>query len=125
MKKVGKLIRSAVVGIGATLVDLATLALLVEVVGVRPEIANVPALVLGLAAQFLGNKFFAFRDKSTEHVKQGAAFALVETGALLLNALIFHLLVTRTSLPYPLARVAGQSLVYFGFSYPLWGRIFT
>jgi putative flippase GtrA len=120
-----KLARSALVGVAATLIDLATLAFLVEIVGLRPEIANVPALLLGVATQFFGNKWFAFQDRSREHVRQGAKFALIETGALLLNALIFQLFVTRTVLPYPVARLVGQALVYFGYSYPLWGRIFT
>ena len=120
------LARSALVGVAATAVDLATLTILVQVLGLRPEAANLPALVLGLVAQFVGNKLFAFGDHTTDRLaRQGGLFLLVETGAFLLNAGIFHLLVTLTPIPYPVARVAGQSLVYFGFSYPLWGHVFA
>ena len=118
------LARSAGVGLVATAVDLGALLLLVQACGLDPRVANVPALLLGVVAQFLGNKLVAFRDRSPDVGRQGARFLLVEAGALLLNAAAFHLLVTLTPLPYPAARVLGQSLIYFGYSFPLWGRIF-
>jgi putative flippase GtrA len=118
------LVRSAVVGIVATLVDLLALLVLVQIAGARPEVANVPALILGLAAQFAGNKVFAFRDRSPDLLGQGSRFLLVEAGALTLNAVAFHLAVTLTPIPYPAARLLGSSLVYFGWSYPLWRRVF-
>jgi len=118
------LVRSAAVGIVATLVDLGALWALVHGAGLHPALANVPALALGLAVQFTGNKLYAFRDRSRDLARQGARFAAVEAGAFALNALAYHLLVMFTPVPYPLARLFGSSLVYFGFSFPLWGRIF-
>lgn len=119
------LAKSAAVGAVATLADLAALTLMVELAGLRPQAANIPALILGLAVQFAGNKLFAFQNRTTDRlVRQGALFLLVEAVALLLNAALFHLLVTTTSIPFPVARVAGQALVYFGFSYPIWTRLF-
>jgi putative flippase GtrA len=116
---------SALVGAAATVVDLVTLWVLVEVVGLSPAIANVPALVLGVGAQFAGNKYLAFGDRSKDLLRQGGLFALVEAGALVLNALLFHALVSWSPLPYLAARLASSSLVYFAYSYPLWGRIFS
>jgi putative flippase GtrA len=119
------LAKSGAVGAVATIADLAALALLVQVAGLRPEAANVPALLVGLAVQFVGNKLWAFGDRSTDRLlRQGTLFLAVEAGALALNAAVFHLLVTSTTVPYPVARVAGQALVYFGFSYPIWTRLF-
>ena len=118
------LARSSLVGLVATVVDLAALALLVQVLAVPATIANVPALVAGVAVQFLGNKHFAFRDRSRAYLRQGAHFALVEAGALLLNAVGFHLLVTLTPAPWWLARALASAVVYLGFSYPLWGLVF-
>src|SRR5262245_62116206 len=124
MRSMRSFLRSMGVGAVATLADLAALTLLVELCGLPPAFANVPALVFGLAIQFFGNKLFAFEDRSRALMKQGLQFAAVETGTLALNAIGFHLLVTLTPIPYLAARLLGQSLVYVGFSYPLWARIF-
>jgi len=51
-------------------------------------------------------------------------FAAIEAGALLLNALLFHALVTLTPAPYWAARLVGSAVVYLAYSYPLWGLIF-
>lgn len=119
-----KLARSGLVGVAATLTDLLALFLLVDGLGIDPVWANVPALALGLAIQFVGNKYFAFGDYSPDVVRQGGWFALVEAGALGLNALAFHLLVVLAAVPYLAARVVASATVYFVYSYPLWGLIF-
>jgi putative flippase GtrA len=121
---VPKLLRSALVGLVATAVDVTALFLLVGVAKVPAKLANVPALLLGVAVQFSGNKRFAFRDPSRDYLRQGTLFGLVELGAILLNAVVFHLLVTTTPIPYPLARALGSAGVYVGFSYPLWRHVF-
>jgi putative flippase GtrA len=120
----GTLTRSALVGVAATAVDLATLAVLVESLRLAPAAANVPALLAGLLAQFLGNKLVAFGDRSPAWLGQGARFALVEAGALLLNAVLFQLLTAGAEVPYLGARALASAAVYFLYSYPLWGRIF-
>jgi putative flippase GtrA len=116
--------RSAAIGLAATAADLAALLLLVQVIGLPPAIANVPALLAGVAVQFFGNKLFAFRDPSPDYLRQGALFAVIEVGALLLNAVAFHALVVATPVPYWLARTMTSSLVYFTYSYPLWALVF-
>lgn len=116
--------RSAAVGLAATVLDLLILWVLVDGLGMTAAAANVPALLVGVAAQFAGNKWLAFRDRSPRIVQQGVQFALVEAGALLLNAVGFHLLVTATAMPYLVARMLVSSLVYAGWSYGLWARIF-
>jgi putative flippase GtrA len=121
-----RLLRSASVGAAASLADLSALFLLVHRAGFTPAQANLPALLLGVAAQFLGNKLYAFEDRSRGRalVAQSGKFALVELGAFALNALLFQLLIARTPAPYLLARICAAALVYFGYSFPLWGRIF-
>jgi len=111
------------VGVAATVADLLALALLVDVGGLAPRAANVPALVAGVLVQFLGNKLVAFRDRSRDWLGQGARFAAVEAGAFVLNAVAFTVLVG--ALPYWAARLVGTALVYFLYSYPLWGRVFA
>jgi len=123
--KFRRLGRSAIVGVVATVIDLALLFVLVDLVGLAPAVANVPSLAGGLIVQFVGNKYFAFGDRSKRLLKQGGQFALVEAGAIALNAVGFHLLVTLTVIPYVAVRLGCSAAVYFGFSYPLWHFIFS
>lgn len=124
MGKILLVLRSAGVGALATLVDLIALAVLVSGFDVSPRVASVPALALGIAVQFVGNKLFAFGDRSRRWVQQGAQFLAVEAVGFLLNLLLFDLAVTLTPLPYLLARVLTTSVVYFAVCLPLWSRIF-
>ena len=117
-------VRSAGVGLLATATDLVALAVLVSGFDVSPRLASIPALVLGIVVQFVGNKLFAFGDRSSAWVKQGAQFLGVETFAFAANLLLFDLAVTHTALPYLPLRVLTTSLVYFGICLPLWSRIF-
>lgn len=123
----GTLRRSAVIGVLATLADLAMLALMVHGLGIAPAWANVPALALGLGIQFVGNKFWAFRETTTDPAalaRQGSAFLAVEVVAFILNAGFFHIFAVALGAPALLARVVASALVYFGFSYRFWGMIF-
>lgn len=119
------LLRSAGVGAGATLVDLLALTVLVSGFGVPASVASAPALLLGMATQFVGTKRFAFRDRSREWVRQGLAFAAVEALSLVANLALFELALRYTPVPYVLARLACTSLVYFAISLPLWSRVFS
>lgn len=117
------LVRSLLVGVVATVVDLAALWALVDGLGWSAVAANVPALALGLCVQFAGNKWFAFRDPSRDYARQGAAFLAVEAGAFTLNAAAFHAL-SVLGAGWMAARLVASAAVYVGFSLPLWGRIF-
>jgi putative flippase GtrA len=117
-------IKSTGIGLIATAVDLLVLATLVEIAGIPAAAANVPALAFGVLAQFLGNKLFAFEDRSSAWAEQGARFFAVEAIAFALNTILFDRLIAWTALPYLVARLGATMLVYFGFSLPLWSRIF-
>lgn len=124
LERLSRFARSAGIGVLASGLDVLALMAFVELVGLAPLWANVPALGLGLLVQFFGNKYFAFRDRSQALVQQGARFALVEVGALVLNGLSFHVVVAATAVPYVLARLLCSAGVYVGYSFPLWGLIF-
>ncbi len=118
-------LRSSVVGMVATLADLVALTILVEVGRLPAKTASLPALLLGVAIQFVGNKLFAFRDRSRAWLEQAMAFALVEALGVAANFLLFDLAMTFGKLPYLPVRMATTSVVYFCICLPLWGRIFT
>lgn len=117
-------LRSAAVGVFATGADLLALAVLVDGFGLSPRLANLPALVIGIAVQFVGNKWFAFGDRSPDWARQGAQFLAVEALGITANLVLFDLAVTKTPLPYLAARIAATSLVYFCICLPLWSLIF-
>lgn len=116
--------RSATIGLCATATDLVALAVLVSGFGVSPRAASVPALVLGIAVQFVGNKWFAFGDRSRAWLRQGAQFLGVETLGFVANIVLFDLAVTLTKLPYLPLRLLTTNLVYFALCLPLWSLIF-
>lgn len=119
-----RFLRSALVGGIATGCDVLALAALIQLARLSPAQANVPALLLGAAVQYLGNKHYAFEERSRDHVRQAALFAGVEAGTFALNALGFHLIVTFTPAPYALARALVTLAVYASFSFPLWRLVF-
>lgn len=119
------LVRSLSVGSLATLFDLGTLALLVHALGLDPRLASLPALSIGVVAQFFGNKLFAFQDYRADWLRQGLLFLAVEALGFFANLLLFHLAATFTPLPILPLRLAITSLVYFGLCLPLWSRIFS
>ena len=116
--------RSAIIGILATLTDLTALALLVSGFGMSPRLASMPALALGIAVQFVGNKWFAFGDRSPAWLRQGAQFLGVETLGFVANLLLFDLALRFTQLPYLPLRLLTTNLVYFAICLPLWSLIF-
>lgn len=117
--------RSAAVGVVATVLDFGVLLLLVTGLGVPPRLASLPALALGIGAQFLGNKWLAFRDPSPAWLRQASLFLVVEGLGLVANWVIFDRLLVWTPLPYLVCRVLSTSLVYFAICLPLWARIFA
>lgn len=117
--------RSAVVGAAATGVDFLCLAVLVSALGVPARAASIPALSLGIVAQFIGNKFFAFRDRSPDWGRQAACFLAIEALGFACNALCFDRLLVLTHLPYAICRMLSTSVVYFCICLPLWSRLFS
>ncbi|MEM9067879.1 MAG: GtrA family protein [Myxococcota bacterium] len=117
---------AATIGVGglATLADLVTLTALVELVGLSPQSANVPALVAGAAVQFVGCRHLVFRATEGSLRRQLGGFLAVEAATLALNGLVFAGLVALTPLPYALARLIGTFGVFAGFSFPLWRVVF-
>jgi len=118
-------LRSAGVGVVATALDLGVLALLVTGLGIVPRWASLPALLTGVAAQFVGNKWFAFGDRKAAWLGQLGWFAIVELLAVAANMVLYE--VVMRPLPahfYLPARLVTTSAVYFAVSLPLWSLIF-
>jgi putative flippase GtrA len=111
---------SAIVGIVATIADLAVLNILVRYRGWTPLDANLPSLLCGSIIQFVGNRNLVFRAFSGHLGRQSVTFVLVEATAYGGNAGLYALLVRYTPIPYTAVRLVASGVVYWGFSYPLW-----
>jgi putative flippase GtrA len=124
MHRIQGVMRSASVGAVATLLDLAVLTFLVRGLSLSPRLASPLALAAGIAAQFVGNKLFAFDDKRPEWVAQGLQFLSVEALGAVSNLVLFDWLMRHAHLGLVPARLLSTSVVYFAICLPLWARIF-
>jgi len=119
--------RAGAAGALATLVDLAVLTVLVSGVGVSARAASVPALVLGGVANFIGNRHFAFRATGGSLARQVVGYTVVEVIALALNGALYdtalRLFPAATGL-YWMVRLITSHMVFLGWSYPLWRKVF-
>jgi len=117
-------IKTLITGGLASVSDLGTLAILVSGLGLSPQVANIPSLGFAVVIQFVGNRYFAFNAAHGRLDRQLTGFIIVEIISFLLNAVLFHVLVSWFDLHYTLARLLGTFVVFMGFSYPLWRIIF-
>lgn len=127
LKLVLQTLRAGAAGIVATGADLATLAILVSGFGVSPHVANVPALLAGGAANFAGNRWFAFRAQREPLGRQLVGYTIVELVALALNGWLFELalrLFPQATHAYWALRLATSHIVFLLWSYPLWCFVF-
>lgn len=120
------MIRSALAGGAATLADLATLAVLIAC-GVPARVASLPALLVGGAVNFQGNRHFAFRASTGSLRRQLGLYVITEAIALALNGLLYDLALRALhpgTAGVLVVRLVTQNLVFVAFSYPLWRRVF-
>ncbi len=121
-------LRSALTGGVATLADLGVITFAVGVLHLRPTTANVPALLVGAIVQFFGNRSFAFRGQEGSLRRQAALFAITEAVTLILNGALYHAAATLFVLSTGgavLARAITTNVVFLGWSYPVWRRVFA
>lgn len=121
--------RSSLVGLVATIVDFAILELLARGLHMAPIPSKAIALACGVTTQFVGSRYYAFRAHAGSWHRQLRAFLIVEACAYCLSLGVFEGLRTvgaRLHIPVDLelANLLTGSIVYFGFSYPIWKRVF-
>ncbi|MCB0418846.1 MAG: GtrA family protein [Bdellovibrionaceae bacterium] len=115
-----RIVKTAVVGLTATAVDLLTLTVLIQFFEFGARAANVPALLLSVSVQFWGNRCYVFEAQAGHLWKQLAGFIAIEIGSLGLIALSFHFAVEWIPLHYIYVRLICTTCVFFLFSYPMW-----
>ena len=111
----------------ATGADVTTLSLLVGLAHWSPRSANIPALLVGGVANFIGNRIYAFRARRGNVGAQALGYSAVEIVALGLNGLAYDTVLR--FLPsvahfFWLVRLGTTNLVFLLWSYPLSTKVF-
>lgn len=129
-KRAARFLRSLLVGAAATIADTLVLETLTRAFGVNATVAKAFALVTGVLVQFLGSRYFAFKATHGMLGRQLKLFVLCEVVTVTLSLGVFHglhWLATRYMpfLSLEAAQFLSGAVVYFGFSYPMWKRVFA
>ncbi len=119
---------SAAVGVVATVVDWLVLVAAVWV-GVSERWAIVPAFLAGVVVQFSGNQRFTFRAHLAASPgvlrRQILRFILVEIGTLAITVIVYNAFREWVGIDYRIARLLSATVVYLGFSLPMWHWVFS
>ncbi|MDP3957998.1 MAG: GtrA family protein [bacterium] len=112
-----KAVKYVISGGAATLANLLVLYTLAEYARLYYLIASVIAFIVSIAVSFSMQKFWTFRDKTTEGVHiQFFWYLLVVLGNLALNTLLVYALVEWLSVWYVLSQfLAGVVIAVIGF----------
>jgi putative flippase GtrA len=126
-EKLRTLGRSTLVGGAATAVDLLVLFTCMQALGWSARAANVPALIAGGLVNFHGNRTFAFRATHGSLPRQAALFVLAELITLGLNGVLFDFAMRAApagAISALAIRLVVQNIVFVGWSFPVWRRVF-
>ena len=89
MKKlIIQLIKFGIVGVIATLIDLAVLMLLKEFMHVDVLVASAVAFSVSVIANYILSMLFVFKSRGNSKVKEFLVFVILSIGGLLLNQFI-------------------------------------
>jgi len=115
---VREVVRAGTGGIIATAVDVSVLALLVNL-GVYIPVAAFCGATLGAVANFIFNKYVAFKDRTRVTGRQLVRFGGVALATALLLALLMEIVAVRLHVPYLLAKMICAAVVFVAWTYPL------
>ena len=116
------LLRFHVVGLVTTLVDFATMIVLVEVAGLTPVASTALGALAGAVTNFLLGRFWTFSPTSLGARRQAQRYVVVSAVSLGLNVFGEFLLHEVLGIGYLLARVLVAISVSLGWNFPLQRR---
>lgn len=103
MESVWRLLRFGMAGGLAALVHLLMVVVLVEQARFPPLRANAAGFAVAFLVSYAGQRYFTFADAGNSHRQALPRHLVVAIGGWLLNQSLFALLLSTTTLPYPLA----------------------
>jgi putative flippase GtrA len=122
VKNLRQLAAAGMGGAVGSVLDVATLVLLVEH-GTRVPVAAFCGAAAGAVVNFALNKYIAFRDRSRISGRQLARFGLVAVATATLMALAMQLVAVKLGVPYLLAKLLCAAVVFAVWTYPAQRRL--
>jgi putative flippase GtrA len=122
MKNIRQVAAAGAGGAVGSVLDVATLVLLVEH-GARVPVAAFCGAAVGAIVNFALNKYLAFRDRSRITARQLVRFGLVAVATAMLMALAMQLVAVMLGVPYLLAKVICAAVVFAVWTYPAQRRL--
>ncbi|MCC4597580.1 GtrA family protein [Xanthomonas campestris pv. phormiicola] len=110
-----QLVRYLINGVLATVVHFSVLKFNLEVVGMASAgLANGVAAVFGIAASFIGSRYFVFRNSGGRLLHQGILFLLVYACIAVLHALVMYVWADRLKFDYRIGFLlaTGMQMVF-------------
>ena len=112
MKKlIIQLIKFGLVGVVATVIDLAVLMLLTEVVKIDVMVASAVSFCASVVANYILSMLFVFESRGESKIKEFLVFVALSAGGLLINQLIMWLGTEVFSAYYLFAKVFAMVFV--------------
>jgi putative flippase GtrA len=122
MKNPVQLLAAGLSGVVATVIDVAVLLVLVGI-HVPVPLATFVAALSGAGANFVVNKYVAFRDRSPLNLGQLARFYFVAVVSALLMAAAMKLVAVDLGVPVLIAKLACAAVLFVTWSYPAQRRL--
>lgn len=106
-----QLIRFAIVGVIAALVDVGTLVILKELFHVDVLLSSAVSFSVSVIVNYILSMTFVFKSKNKNKVKEFIIFVLLSIGGLGLNQLILWIGVTYTDIYYLIVKILAMMIV--------------
>lgn len=107
----GQVLRYLINGLVATAIHYGVLRFNIEVLQIPlAAAANALAAVFGIAASFVGSRYFVFRGRQGGVGRQGALFLLVYVAIAMLHALVMYVWTDRFGLDYRIGFLLATSM---------------
>lgn len=104
-------VRYVVSGLAATAVHFCVLTFNLNVIGMRSAgLANGIAAVFGIAASFVGSRYFVFSGSTRRVMSQGLLFLLAYACIALLHALVLYAWTDRMGLDYRIGFIVATCM---------------
>ena len=106
-----QLIKFGVVGVVAALVDVGTLIILKEFMGLGVLISSAIAFSVSVCVNYILSMAFVFKSKKQSKVKEFILFVLLSIGGLCLDQIILWVGITYTSVYYLVVKIFAMVIV--------------
>lgn len=105
--------RFCIVGTIGAIIDIGGLCVLVEFVGIYYLLAAAMSFTIAVINNYFLNKYWSFKNKSSNHTKQFIGFVLVSVVGLLINLGVMYSLTELLFVWYLLSKAIASIIVLF------------